>query len=181
MTPPAALSDLRQRIAAADAELESQFWAGADIDALVRSRAAFFDRFIDDLWHAIPWPADAASKLALFAVGGYGRGELHPHSDIDLLILVDADPAEFRSGIESFVQNLWDLKLDIGHSVRTVEQCHDEAKDDIELLRLRGRSHRHPRRAARHVACNPAAVALPSVACGRRRSGAAEQSEKVNA
>ena len=131
MTQTSSLSEVRQRIKEADARLAEQFWSGVDIDVIVQGRATFFDQLIKDIWHGIDWPAAAADGLALFAVGGYGRGELHPHSDIDLLVLVDGDPADFRGGIETFVQNLWDLKLDIGHSVRTVEQCQQEAKDDI--------------------------------------------------
>jgi [protein-PII] uridylyltransferase len=131
MSPTSPLSEVRRRINEADDRLAQQFWAGADIDTIVQSRAAFFDQLIKEIWQNIAWPDTAADRLALFAVGGYGRGELHPHSDIDLLVLVDGDPADYRSGIETFVQNLWDLKLDIGHSVRTVEQCQQEAKDDI--------------------------------------------------
>jgi [protein-PII] uridylyltransferase len=131
VSPSAQLTAARRRIVSADSLLAQRFWAGEDIDAIVRGRAKFFDELIRDLWARITWPDGAAQHVALFAVGGYGRGELHPHSDIDLLILVDGDPAEYRDGIEQFVQNLWDLKLNIGHSVRTVDQCHQEAKDDI--------------------------------------------------
>ena len=131
MSPTAQLSEARARIVAADSLLAQRFWAGEDIDRIVRSRAEFFDGLIRDLWSRIGWPDGAGQRLAVFAVGGYGRGELHPHSDIDLLILVDGDPAEYRDGIETFVQILWDLKLNIGHSVRTVDECHQEAKDDI--------------------------------------------------
>ncbi len=118
-------------IVSADSALAQRFWAGEDIDQIVRGRAAFFDGLIKGLWSGIDWPEGSGQQLALFAVGGYGRGELHPHSDIDLLILVDGDPAEYGAGIETFVQNLWDLKLNIGHSVRTIDQCQQEAKDDI--------------------------------------------------
>ena len=131
MTAAAQLGDARRRIVASDSLLAQRFWAGEDIETIVRSRAEFFDQLIRELWARIKWPEAAAQHVALFAVGGYGRGELHPHSDIDLLILVDGDPAEYRDGIETFVQTLWDLKLNIGHSVRTIDQCHQEAKDDI--------------------------------------------------
>jgi [protein-PII] uridylyltransferase len=127
----ATLSDARRRIVSSDSLLAQRFWAGEDIETIVRSRAEFFDQLIRDLWSRIKWPDSAAQHVALFAVGGYGRGELHPHSDIDLLILVDGDPSEYRDGIETFVQTLWDLKLNIGHSVRTIAQCQQEAKDDI--------------------------------------------------
>ncbi|HEY6598707.1 MAG TPA: [protein-PII] uridylyltransferase, partial [Pseudomonadales bacterium] len=125
------LGEARSHIVSADSALAQRFWAGEDIDQIVRGRAAFFDGLIKGLWSGIDWPEGSGQKLALFAVGGYGRGELHPHSDIDLLILVDGDPAEYGAGIETFVQNLWDLKLNIGHSVRTIDQCQQEAKDDI--------------------------------------------------
>ena len=131
MTAASILSDARRRIVSSDSLLAQRFWAGEDIDSIVRGRAEFFDQLIRDLWSRIAWPEPAAQHVALFAVGGYGRGELHPHSDIDVLILVDGDPTEYRDGIERFVQNLWDLKLDIGHSVRTIAQCHQEAKDNI--------------------------------------------------
>ncbi len=131
MSATAQLDDARRRIVASDALLAERFWSGEDIDAIVHGRAAFFDDLIKRLWNQIEWPESAAEHLALFAVGGYGRGELHPHSDIDLLILVDGESASYRAGIETFVQNLWDLKLNIGHSVRTVDECHQEAKDNI--------------------------------------------------
>ncbi len=131
MSPTSQLGEARSHIVSADASLAQRFWAGEDIDRIVRSRAEFFDGLIKGLWSRIAWPEGTSQRLALFAVGGYGRGELHPHSDIDLLILVDGDPAEYSAGIETFVQNLWDLKLNIGHSVRTVDQCQQEGKADI--------------------------------------------------
>jgi [protein-PII] uridylyltransferase len=131
VTPTDKLTEARRRISSSDSLLTQRFWAGEDVESIVRSRAGFFDQLIRDLWNRIKWPEGTVAHLALFAVGGYGRGELHPHSDIDLLILVDGDPAEYRDGIETFVQNLWDLKLNIGHSVRTIDQCHQEAKEDI--------------------------------------------------
>ena len=131
MTPADKLSEARRRISSSDSLLSQRFWAGEDVETIVRSRAEFFDQLIKDLWNRIKWPEGTGQHVALFAIGGYGRGELHPHSDIDLLILVDGDPAEYRDGIETFVQNLWDLKLNIGHSVRTIDQCQQEAKEDI--------------------------------------------------
>jgi [protein-PII] uridylyltransferase len=124
------LTAQKARIAAVDDALAERFWGGEDIDAVIADRVRFFDGLIVSLWQGIAWPDGADTELALFAVGGYGRGELHPYSDIDLLVVTDA-PEKFRTGIETFVQALWDLKLDVGHSVRTVEDCRCEAERDI--------------------------------------------------
>ena len=134
---PPSLPAVRARIEETDRQLAERFWAGDDIDAIVTARAAFFDGLIHEIWTSIDWPPEAGERLALFTVGGYGRGELHPHSDIDLLVLVDGDAAQFRGGIETFVQRLWDLKLQIGHSVRTVEQCHQCASEKNSNFLLR--------------------------------------------
>ncbi|CAN0605524.1 unnamed protein product, partial [Ectocarpus sp. 12 AP-2014] len=72
--------------------------------------------------------------MALVAVGGYGRGELHPHSDIDILILHGDLTEESTGRVESFLTQLWDLGLAIGHSVRTVDQCLAQAKADVTVL-----------------------------------------------
>ena len=65
-------------------------------------------------------PAD----VALIAVGGYGRGELFPHSDIDILVLTESTPADAVTlKLEGFITMLWDIGLQIGHSVRTLEEC----------------------------------------------------------
>ena len=77
-------ADLRRRIGQADAELARQFWAGGDVEDLVAERARYIDAFLAEVWQHWFQNNDG---LALLAVGGYGRGELHPHSDIDLLIL----------------------------------------------------------------------------------------------
>ena len=77
-----------------------------------------------------PLPAGAA----LIAVGGYGRGELYPHSDVDVLILLRAPPtAGDTARLEALVAALWNLGLDLGHSVRTIAQCQHEAANDITV------------------------------------------------
>ena len=120
-------AELRRRIAQADAALADEFWSGAAIDGLVAERARFIDAFLAEIWQH--W-FDRNDNLALLAVGGYGRGELHPHSDIDLLILAKR-PSAVRDDIAAFVRLLWDLKLDIGHSVRTLADCKREAARDV--------------------------------------------------
>ncbi len=94
-------------------------------------RAALLDHLLK---HAFRLHFPAPDELALVAVGGYGRGELHPYSDIDVLLLVDAGAMErLREPLERFVLFLWDLGLEIGHSVRTVEDCVQEAAKDITV------------------------------------------------
>ena len=75
-------------IASANEQLNQQFRDGAAVDLLIRQRAAFVDALLGVLWDRHPWQSD---DQALVAVGGYGRGELHPHSDVDLLILLGED------------------------------------------------------------------------------------------
>ena len=126
------LKRARERIRETDSLLAQRFWAGEDVDALVRARAAFFDDLLTGLWRAAPW-GEAPPRCALFAVGGYGRGELHPYSDIDVLILVEGDATPLGPAIEAFLQGLWDLKLHIGHSVRTIDECRAAAASDITI------------------------------------------------
>ena len=111
------LHDVRAKIASADKALAERFWRDEDIDTLISARTQVLDEVIINLWNDIDWVTPPGDDLALFAVGGYGRGELHPCSDIDLLILGANEIERYQAGIESFVQNLWDLKLDIGHEL----------------------------------------------------------------
>ena len=70
----------------------------------------------------------------MVAVGGYGRAELHPYSDVDILLLLPKKlPADRKSQLGDFVTALWDVGLEIGHSVRTVKQCRVEAKADLTV------------------------------------------------
>ena len=88
------------------------------------------DVILTQAWKAFAFPANTA----LVAVGGYGRGELFPYSDIDLLILLGSDPDEITRGkLEQLVQQLWDLGLEIGHSIRTVDECLTESAADITV------------------------------------------------
>ncbi|MFC7517452.1 [protein-PII] uridylyltransferase [Herbaspirillum sp. GCM10030257] len=74
------------------------------------------------------------SNAALVAVGGYGRGELFPHSDVDVLILLESPADEaLRSKLEELVQLFWDIGLEIGHSIRTVDECLSESAADITV------------------------------------------------
>src|SRR3546814_17628424 len=90
-------------------------------------RARAVDALIRDAW-ARCVPGDA--RLALFAVGGYGRGELFPHSDIDLLVLAaDAEQHARRDALACFFALLWDIGLEASHALRSPAQCTQAAAD----------------------------------------------------
>lgn len=120
----------KDALAAGSAQFNLRFCEGEDIRSLIYERALFIDCILHYAWYRFEWPAG----ISLEAVGGYGRGELHPFSDIDLLILHRQDVlAACRDNIEQFLAFLWDIGLEIGHSVRTVQQCVDIARDDITV------------------------------------------------
>ena len=121
---------LKTAMTQADKCLAKKFYDKEDVNELVRARAWVVDRLILHAWECL---IPSGEDVSLLAVGGYGRGELHPHSDVDLLILL-ADPSpgkELRRAIEAFVTLLWDAGFYLGHSVRTIETCVSEAKKDI--------------------------------------------------
>lgn len=122
---------LKAAIARVANYLDEGFRRGENIRDLVHLRSDFIDALLRLLWSRTNWP-DA--RICLIAVGGYGRGELHPFSDIDLLILLPEDGAHgFHQSAEAFITLLWDLNLNIGHSVRTLNECVEAANTDITV------------------------------------------------
>src|SRR5690606_39529911 len=113
-------------------ELLARFRNGVSAAQLVPARAWLVDQLVTRTWRRLLGGHNGA---ALLAVGGYGRGELHPSSDIDLLILLDGEEQEhFREPIEGFLTLLWDIGLAVGQSVRSVEQCAEEARTDLTVI-----------------------------------------------
>jgi [protein-PII] uridylyltransferase len=120
----------KDALSAAKNHFDNRFLEGEDARALVNEASQFADVLLWYAWHQYDWD----ENVSLVAVGGYGRGELHPHSDIDLLILMRKDfSKKYREQIEMFITFLWDIQLKIGHSVRSISQCIDEAKSDISV------------------------------------------------
>ena len=114
-------------------ELKARFLAGEPVEELVQARAALIDAVLRTAWQTQCAPACA--EWALVAVGGYGRGELHPCSDVDVLLLAPAAPdTQGGTAIEKLVAFLWDIGLEIGHSVRSVAQCAEECVGDVGVM-----------------------------------------------
>ena len=122
----------REALNSAHEDLKSRFLAGEPVVPLVHARARVIDQVLARTWERFFTQED---DIALIAVGGYGRGELHPGSDIDLLLLLGAETAAetMAEPIESFLTFLWDIGLEVGHSVRSVGECIDEAARDITV------------------------------------------------
>ncbi|MBI1732851.1 MAG: [protein-PII] uridylyltransferase [Gammaproteobacteria bacterium] len=128
-TPP--LKFCKQLIQDARASLHERFIAGNRIDEVLYRHAWFIDQMLTGAWQSFISEPGAS----LVAVGGYGRGDLLPASDIDLMILTRPRVnAALRSQIERFLTFLWDIGLQVGHSVRTVRQCVQEAKADVTVV-----------------------------------------------
>jgi len=120
----------RSRLQAERAACVERYRAGGSPGALLRGSARCVDRLLCDLWRTLA----KETRLALVAVGGYGHGELYPSSDVDLLILLPEDARDHHApAIEQLVGLLWDIGLEIGHSVRTIEECCAAARDDITV------------------------------------------------
>jgi len=107
---------------------------------LVRGLTRHVDRTLIELWERARMPPDTA----LLAVGGYGRGELFPHSDIDVLVLLppghtlaawdaSTEGGDLKTAIEGFISACWDIGLEIGSSVRTVDECIAEGRRDVTV------------------------------------------------
>jgi [protein-PII] uridylyltransferase len=112
--------------------LKERFVADEPIEDLVRDRARLVDMALRAAW--ANHTGKFAGDLSLIAVGGYGRGELHPSSDIDIMVLLPkSDSADWQPDIERFLTFLWDIGLEVGHSVRSIDDCQRESLADISV------------------------------------------------
>jgi [protein-PII] uridylyltransferase len=113
--------------------LFSLFHDGVPADSLVHARAHLVDEILRAAWQK--FLPDNPAGLAMVAVGGYGRAELLPHSDIDILLLHQGEAMEqHRPALEQLTAFGWDIGLEVGQSVRTVEDCVTEAGKDITVI-----------------------------------------------
>lgn len=111
----------------------SRFLEGEPVEQLVAERSLSIDRVIIAAWRQ--FARAIADQADLVAVGGYGRGELHPYSDIDLLILVEKKrPKGADEAMSQFLTFLWDIGLEVGHSVRTLDDCAEQARFDVTVV-----------------------------------------------
>ncbi len=125
-----------------DKELSNQFnsWLNKErgrqlkgIEYFLKKRSDNTDILITEI--ANEHGLSQMSYLGLFTVGGYGRSELHPYSDIDLLLLSDRPLINSdKRKLEQFISHLWDIGLDVGHSVRTTEESLTQAREDIQTM-----------------------------------------------
>ncbi len=122
----------RQTLKSAAQTLKELFLAGRVATELVLARAHLVDLLIVRAWRLYFLDADD-QNIALVAVGGYGRHELHPGSDIDVLILLRDSDDPYKEAIGSFLLFLWDIGLEVGHSVRNIVECAEEAARDITV------------------------------------------------
>ena len=122
----------RDFLQTARSELTASFTPGQAITPFLRQTSDMVDAVLIRLWLEY---VGTESTAALIAVGGYGRGELFPQSDIDVLILTQEAPdADTAGRLERFVTSLWDTGLQIGHSVRTLQECEELAREDLTVV-----------------------------------------------
>src|SRR5258706_9808221 len=126
--PRAAAAETRAWIKDKREELKRRYFRRPDAQRTLVAHAQFVDELLHRLWRE---SIDDAS-LALVAVGGYGRGALFPHSDVDVLVLMP-DGHQPGASIEKFIGALWDSGLEPGHSVRTVAESVEEAAKDVTV------------------------------------------------
>ncbi len=125
------IKGFKHQIAGSYEWLEAQL-AEAEISTLVLGRAKFVDCLLKKLWQLTDMQQH--KEITLVAVGGYGRGHLQPHSDIDLLFLYHKRlTSQQKADISEFITRLWDLGLDIGQSVRSIKETMTQARGDITV------------------------------------------------
>ena len=117
---------IRDSLRDARASLHEAYLLHGNAKRLLTTHAKLVDNHLRDVWQMLSMPP----QLALVAVGGYGREELYPKSDIDLLILLVQQPDDaMQQRLQELVGTLWDIGLEVGHSIRTVDECLTESTD----------------------------------------------------
>ncbi|BCN24845.1 bifunctional uridylyltransferase/uridylyl-removing protein GlnD [Vibrio alfacsensis] len=126
------VGELKQQLEQFSSYQKQEFLNHHPVTNLVLSRAEYMDLLLNRLWQHFGF--NDIHNISLIAVGGYGRGELHPLSDIDILILSNHRlPNALEAKISEFITLLWDLRLEVGHAVRTVEQCAEIGRSDLTV------------------------------------------------
>jgi [protein-PII] uridylyltransferase len=120
------IAELRESLRRDRLALEQSFQQHGKAARLLNAHSRLIDRYLLRVWQQLALPP----HIALVAVGGYGRGELYPKSDIDLLILLDSEPdKDLQQKLQQLIGMLWDIGMEVGHSIRTVAQCINESAD----------------------------------------------------
>jgi [protein-PII] uridylyltransferase len=131
--PGKPVSAFRDTLAWGRDRLYGLFAEGTSAESLVHARSFLMDEVLREAW--LKFLPEHPEGLALIAVGGYGRGELLPHSDVDLLLLHQPKAlAPSKPAVEQFLTFLWDLGLEVGSSVRTAADCAKTASGDITIM-----------------------------------------------
>ncbi|WP_020168449.1 MULTISPECIES: [protein-PII] uridylyltransferase [Methylotenera] len=127
-----AIQTWRDDLKAQQNALEAAFYQHKNTALLLKQQSLLIDRLLKKIW--LETNTDIDINACLIAVGGYGRQLLFPYSDIDLLILLpEAAPQALNQEIESLIGLLWDIGLNVGHSVRTLQECVGEAANDVTV------------------------------------------------
>jgi [protein-PII] uridylyltransferase len=122
---------LRERMTQERAGLLAAFERGGPVGRLLHGLSRLTDRYVTEAAQH----CGVARFATLVAVGGYGRGELFPYSDVDLLLIPRGAPdAAQQQAMTQLVQLLWDMGLAVGHAVRTVEECAEQARQDATIM-----------------------------------------------
>ncbi|WP_205409202.1 nucleotidyltransferase domain-containing protein, partial [Vibrio gazogenes] len=126
------LASLKNQLEMFADEQKQQFLNSHSVLDLVYGRAEYMDQLLQRLWQSYNF--HQIDELTLIAVGGYGRKELHPLSDIDILILSKQKLSpHVQAQISKFITLLWDLKLEVGHAVRTIAECSLIGREDLTV------------------------------------------------
>ena len=120
----------RDDLKLSQAKLREEFFAHKNTRKLLKQQSKLVDRVLQQIWQQF----DLSLTVSLVAVGGYGRGELFPYSDVDLLLLLPNQPdSAINERIEQVIGLFWDIGLAVGHSVRTLDECIVEAQKDVTV------------------------------------------------
>ena len=127
--------ELRELYLAESARIQRQFEANADGASAIAQRTALVEKILLRLWNEIILPAAGTRNFALIALGGFGRRSLFPHSDVDILFLHADRSTEdmMRDPVRNFCQELWDLRMKLGPTTRTLAECEQFDAQNVEF------------------------------------------------
>ena len=129
-TSPANIAEWRKLLAQGRASLREAYLSKSASSVLLTNHSQLVDHILGLIWKKIDFP----ETIALVAVGGYGRAQLYPYSDVDVLILLpDDSDVSLNRKLEQLIGTLWDTGLEVGHSIRTIQECMEEAAKDVTV------------------------------------------------